>query len=342
MLPKEERIPKVADQVWIGTALLTREQPGRRSFRPREILDRVAKERFAELVPPGVQVNISQHAVANLPPNPGRYRMLVATPDRERRLFRDGDSYHPGREGGKTTPKREEIPQKYWELLDWYEKDYNSTSVIADDGDRLTVTSEVGALLQLIDGTVDQLVAEVSIGSFGKYWTEAEIAASHWWTLRTALAGRGDLEVHLELPISGERARPDVSIITAPPDPWSDRRGAGAIYAAEIKSFAYRGSTRYYRLADVWFSSLLEEGGSSLQAEFDRLADMVRQGLLEGGLLLWRDSFDWREIASEVERREVIEERRQWVINRLYAPGVRVEYVPVLFPPSTSVGRLRT
>ena len=38
-----------------------------------------------------------------------------------RRIFRPGDEYHPDREGGKITPKKEEIPEEYWSLLDWYE-----------------------------------------------------------------------------------------------------------------------------------------------------------------------------------------------------------------------------
>ena len=38
----------------------------------------------------GVYPHISVHCVANVPPNPGRYRMLVATGPSRRRLFRDG------------------------------------------------------------------------------------------------------------------------------------------------------------------------------------------------------------------------------------------------------------
>lgn len=115
---------KVADQVWIATALLSREQPGRESFRVREIVDRASAERFTVNLQPGVQVHASQHAVANLPANPGRYRMLYATNDRGRRLFREGDPYHPSREGGKITPRREDIPEQYWDLLVWYEQEY--------------------------------------------------------------------------------------------------------------------------------------------------------------------------------------------------------------------------
>lgn len=116
---------KVADQVWLATALLTRENPDRPSFRVREIVDRADAERFSERLQPGVMMHASQHAVANLPANPGRYRMLYATPDRGRRLFRPGDTTHPSREGGKMLPKAEEIPQSYWGLLDWYTAEYS-------------------------------------------------------------------------------------------------------------------------------------------------------------------------------------------------------------------------
>jgi len=31
-----------------------------------------------------------------------------------------GDSYHPAREGSKTTPEGQELPELYRDLLDWY------------------------------------------------------------------------------------------------------------------------------------------------------------------------------------------------------------------------------
>ena len=48
--------------------------------------------------------------------------MLFETSALRRRLFRPGDAYHPKREGGKTVPASDEIPAKYWPLLDWYER----------------------------------------------------------------------------------------------------------------------------------------------------------------------------------------------------------------------------
>ena len=115
---------KVADEVWIATALLHREHPDRKDFTITEIVERARREQITEELRPGVQVHASQHCVANRPPNPGRYRMLIATGKTTRRLFRPGDPYDPKREDAKTTPSPEEIPNRYRELLDWYRAEY--------------------------------------------------------------------------------------------------------------------------------------------------------------------------------------------------------------------------
>lgn len=129
---------KVADEVWIATALLTRENPERRTFRVKEIVARAGRERFTATLRPGVQVHASQHAVANKPPNPGSYRMLYATADGGRRLFRPGDYYHPNREGGKITPVPSQIPSEYHYLLQWYEAECVPTTDPVDPAKRQT------------------------------------------------------------------------------------------------------------------------------------------------------------------------------------------------------------
>lgn len=113
---------KVATEVWIITALLHREHPKERDFGVQEILERADLEQINGKLRPGVYVHIVQHCVANRPPNPGRYRMLFETSEGRRRLFRKGDSYHPGREGSKVTPDGDEIPSEFGNLLDWYRK----------------------------------------------------------------------------------------------------------------------------------------------------------------------------------------------------------------------------
>lgn len=112
----------VADEVWIATALLHTEHPDRQDFSEAEILARVAREGLVKPVRPGVRVHINHHCVANRPPNPGRYRMLIETAPGRRRLFRRGDEYHPLREGAKIHPDRSAVPVRYSGLIDWYEQ----------------------------------------------------------------------------------------------------------------------------------------------------------------------------------------------------------------------------
>jgi len=119
---------KVADEVWIATALLHRERPQQADFAIDEIMQRAAKEASQQALRPGVYVHVLQHCVANRPPNPGRYRMLYESAPGRRRLFRNGDNYDPAREGAKTVPARQDIPPEYAGLLDWY-RDWSQDSI---------------------------------------------------------------------------------------------------------------------------------------------------------------------------------------------------------------------
>ena len=115
---------KVADEVWLATAMLHQRHSERADFSVAEIMEFAgsAKElRFAGPLRPGFYVHVVQHCVANRPPNPGRYRMLFETAPGRRRLFRSGDSYDPQREGGKITPKPKDLPENWYRgLLAWY------------------------------------------------------------------------------------------------------------------------------------------------------------------------------------------------------------------------------
>jgi len=115
---------RIADEVWIAVALLHREYPGATDFSLKEMEGRVVRENLAGEKRPGVYPHLSVHCVANRPPDKGRYRMLFETAPSRRRLFRDGDPYHPKREGGKVVPDRAEIPSKYHPLLDWYDREW--------------------------------------------------------------------------------------------------------------------------------------------------------------------------------------------------------------------------
>ncbi|MGB2635175.1 MAG: hypothetical protein WAM58_14695 [Candidatus Acidiferrum sp.] len=112
---------KVADEVWLSTALLHRDHPDRSDFSIEEIVERAAHLNLHGSLRPGVYVHVVQHCVANRAPNPGRYRMLFETDPGRRRLFRKGDPYHPDREGTKITPDANDLPNGYADLLPWYE-----------------------------------------------------------------------------------------------------------------------------------------------------------------------------------------------------------------------------
>jgi hypothetical protein len=123
---------KVADEVWLATAMLHQRHPERPDFSIEEIVQftRSARElRIIGPLRPGFYVHVVQHCVANRPPNPGRYRMLFETAPGRRRLFRPGDSYDPRREGGKTLPKPEDLPENWFgDLLAWYREWSRDTS----------------------------------------------------------------------------------------------------------------------------------------------------------------------------------------------------------------------
>ncbi len=122
-VPQTVRV-KVADEVWVATALLHKEHPEQADFAVSEIRERLQREHLAGVERAGVQAHIAWHCVANYPPQPGRYRMLYATTKGRRRLYRPGDPCEQKREGSKMVPVREDLPERYRGLLDWYEQSY--------------------------------------------------------------------------------------------------------------------------------------------------------------------------------------------------------------------------
>lgn len=133
----------VADEAWVGLALLHREHPETEAFTARQILDRVRAEQATSELRPGVLVHIQLHNVANLEPNPARLRMFWKVNDTYR-LIRPGDRALPARTG-KTKPKREQLPLKYHYLLDWYENEYCATAkVMKEEEDPILQMRGVG------------------------------------------------------------------------------------------------------------------------------------------------------------------------------------------------------
>lgn len=117
----------LADRIWIAVALLHRAHPERQDFSKSEIRRKLDDSGLANGTEPGsVNAHLNEHLVANVPPSKSKYRMLYETnPDGNLRLFRQGDftfaTRYQRRKPSKTVPKRDEIPQQYWHLLDWYE-----------------------------------------------------------------------------------------------------------------------------------------------------------------------------------------------------------------------------
>lgn len=121
---------KVADEVFVATALLQRENPRKEDFTIGEIVERVKKENLFGDLRPGVRVHASLHCVANRPPNPGRYAMLYATGGNTRRLLLAEDDVHAGRTG-KIFPDPEDVPPQYRELIQWAKRRFGTRAAPA-------------------------------------------------------------------------------------------------------------------------------------------------------------------------------------------------------------------
>jgi hypothetical protein len=117
---------QVADQVWLATALLHRESPNRDDFTMQEIKEMAEKAQLPGRLRAGFRQYISRHCVANKPADPSKYRILFCTRRGWRRLFREGDELREdtSRKGGKTRPELAGLPEKYRELVAWYEQSY--------------------------------------------------------------------------------------------------------------------------------------------------------------------------------------------------------------------------
>ncbi len=136
---------KLADEVWVATALLHRDQPECSAFPGSKILRR-AKQLHPSTPPrAGLNPRIYGHCVANAKPVSGRYRMLYREQGGSYRLFRDGDDFHPNRPRGRTTPDGESLPSEYRHLLEWYDSEYNKQSPLRPEDDPILALEGVGS-----------------------------------------------------------------------------------------------------------------------------------------------------------------------------------------------------
>jgi len=118
---------KVADELFLIVALLTKEQPDRSSFSIPEILDRAQREGLGKHRSDqgSLKQHAYEHAAANVRPGRGKYRMVFREKDNTIRLLQAGDPVHPGRDG-KEWPEARDIPAKYLPLVMWAQERYAS------------------------------------------------------------------------------------------------------------------------------------------------------------------------------------------------------------------------
>lgn len=107
------------DEIWIATALLTRERPAEVDYAVEDIMARAAQENIHGSVRKGLEGYARVHCCANKPPSPSALKMLYATGRNRRRLYRPTDDHHPGRTG-RSVPALHDIPETYHELVDWW------------------------------------------------------------------------------------------------------------------------------------------------------------------------------------------------------------------------------
>lgn len=117
---------RLADRIWLAVAMLHKLHPNSIAFNKADIRDQLDKSGLGSGTNPlSVNAHLKQHLVANVPPSAGKYTMLFETRFGQLRLYRPGDFIDSHRRlgrGSKCSPKREEVPQQYHPLLDWYEE----------------------------------------------------------------------------------------------------------------------------------------------------------------------------------------------------------------------------
>lgn len=120
----------VADEVFLVVADLHRLHPEVDDFSVKEIMDHQKLMNLAGTLRPGFEIHVRQHGVANLPPNPGRYRILFASGRARRRLLLPGDEVHP-RRTGKIWPEPDAVPAQYRGLVQWARERFGSSFIEA-------------------------------------------------------------------------------------------------------------------------------------------------------------------------------------------------------------------
>ncbi len=126
--------PTLENAIWISTAKLQHE-----SGAAEVPVDRI-RATLASLFPKqaalsSVSTYLSQVLIASKKRFPNHLNSRVLSGSGSlRHLFRIGDPVHHDRMKAKAKPNREELPESYWYLLDWYEKDYSPSTGAVHSG----------------------------------------------------------------------------------------------------------------------------------------------------------------------------------------------------------------
>ena len=118
---------KVADAVWVATAMLHESEGIHKSFSKGRISDKVIKEIDSSKNAGSIEHNISVHCLANRPARPmkdNHCKMYRESRGRYR-LYRSGeDDRDPSRRGCHVEPDRERLPPEHRKWIEWYHRVY--------------------------------------------------------------------------------------------------------------------------------------------------------------------------------------------------------------------------
>jgi hypothetical protein len=148
-------MPTIVNEIWIAMADLANQAKNiKLSVRGRDLDSRVVA--LFDDRRPGVNIHINQHVVAQKRLNTG-YNKCFLSEDQKgfRRLFFPGDYIHESRRSRpQTVPKKEDLPERYFYLLNWYFESAGineSTTSFGDDSKKDIVSPQISTK-KTIDG----------------------------------------------------------------------------------------------------------------------------------------------------------------------------------------------
>ena len=118
---------KVADAIWVSTAMLHASEGIHESFSRGRICDQVVKEIDSSKNAGSIMHNISVHCLANRPAKSksDNHCKLYRESRGRYRLYRSGeDDRDPSRRGCHVEPDRERLPPEHRKWIEWYHRVY--------------------------------------------------------------------------------------------------------------------------------------------------------------------------------------------------------------------------